>query len=117
MAPNAADGNGDTGNDADQGSVASHINTVVQAYNSLTVDDQASCSQITYIRHLSELEVMEDPAMNFPLGLWDFHIECDTPGSTAFIEIYLDKVYETSGWKYYKHLEVTPGQWEYVDCF
>lgn len=99
-APNAADQNDDASKDQTQDSAASHVNVETDVYNSFT--SGGTCSQIRHLRSKTEASVLDDAGIHFPVGLWDFEIHCDSPGDTADIKIYLDQVYDTTTWKYYK---------------
>jgi len=73
----------------------------------------ATCN--TFIQVDSQLEsdqVVEHPPRDYPLGLWDFQLECAAAGQSADIVIYLDRLYNTDGWRYHKHDAFNE---EYVD--
>ena len=106
-ARNRADENNDAELDSEQGAVASYVNPIVAEYNSFTVSGE--CHQIELIKSRTENELLEDEELEFPVGLWDYQISCinsdTTPniGATAIVKIYLDKLYDTTDWVFYKY--------------
>jgi|GEM_PF-2918660 len=103
-AQNAGDGNGDGVLDAIQNEVTSIPNVLNTQYNSLQIVNTAACSQIAEFDSLREVTLAtQDQSQNYPLGLWDFAINCAVPGTTVDIIIYLDRVYDTSEWTYKKY--------------
>jgi len=108
-AANNGDGNNDGILDAIQNEVSSIPNIENTRYNTLSIKNPSdSCNQIQFFASKSESDLsQQDPRYLYDFGLWDFEILCDAPWSTADIQIYLDKTYDTSSWEYRKYDEVT----------
>ncbi len=106
---NDGDGNNDGQLDAVQNSVSSLPNVENAGYNTLEISNPwDSCDQIQFFASKEESTLAtQDPDFLYDLWLWDFEIGCDTPWSTANIQIYLDTTYDTSAWTYRKYNEVS----------
>lgn len=97
-APNGGDGNGDGTADYLQNDVTSLPNPVSNgAYNTVAV---TGCNSLSNVSIVSEKTLSsQDVVHEYPLGLFKFDISCLTPGATANVKIYYDKVYDTSSWQ------------------
>lgn len=83
--PNDGDANNDGIADSEQTNVASFVNPVTNKYAALEVSD--TCT----IRSASadaESASSKDTAFDYPLGLMNFSLVCDTPGLTADVTQY-----------------------------
>ncbi len=104
--PNAGDGNGDGVTDAEQDAVTSIPNAENTFYNTLEIP--GACADTNGFASRTEISLPTlDPSADYPLGLWEFELDCGVPGETADILIYLDKVYDTSTWIYKKYDNAT----------
>jgi hypothetical protein len=109
LAPNR-DGNGDGVVDFVQRYVTTQANSFTDAYTTLALDNVA-CRSITAFNVVAESSLAtEDTGYDYPAGLNDFTIDCETPGASTTITIYYDKVYDTSEWVYRKFINN-----EYID--
>jgi 5-hydroxyisourate hydrolase-like protein (transthyretin family) len=96
------DGNGDGIRDALQSSVATKPNPMTGEYATLEVTGDCNVVNGYVIIRESELEV-QDEEYTYPVGLNDFNLRCGTPGESATVKIYYDKVYNTADWKFKKY--------------
>ena len=109
LAPNR-DGNGDGVPDFVQRYVTTQANSFTDAYTTLALDNVA-CRSITAFDVVAESTLStEDTGYDYPAGLNDFTIDCETPGASTTITIYYDTVYDTSDWAYRKFINN-----EYID--
>lgn len=106
--PNLWDWNWDWILDSLQTNVSSLVNTKTSTYNSLSLT-WSNCRYISKFEHVLENNLSTQDPLNrkYPLWLWNINIECINPWDTASISVYLDDLYDTSGWIYRKYNEVT----------
>lgn len=96
-APNNGDGNDDGTVDFLQDDVTSLPNPVIaNAYNTI---ESATCSSLSNVDIYAESQLSaNDTSFDYPVGLFNFSVDCLTPGATANITIYYDKVYNVATW-------------------
>lgn len=106
--PNWWDWNWDWKLDSTQPNVTSIVNINNSKYNSLSLT-WSDCRYISKFENISENNLSTKDPLNrsYPLWLWNINIECINPWDTAYISIYLDNLYDTSGWGYRKYNETT----------
>lgn len=92
--PNNGDANHDSVPDSEQGGVVSFLNTTTSAYNTLVVLG-ADCDVISELSSAAGAASLQ--------GVLSFTVDCDSPGQTAQVKLYLDKQYDYSNWKVNKH--------------
>jgi large repetitive protein len=111
--PNNGDSNGDGIQDSRQQNVAAKPNpNLAGEYITLAVDPNSNCPDIRDYYFKSEPQLAnQDGSFEYPLGLFGFKLKCKAPGDSANVTIYLDKVYNTSAWKYRKYNTVN-GQYK-----
>lgn len=96
-AANFGDGNGDGIDDYLQSNVTSLPNSVTGGYNTIA---STGCNELSNVSTKAESQLSaSDTAYDYPVGLFNFSVNCLSPGGTANITIYYDKVYDTSTWK------------------
>lgn len=83
--PNNGDANNDGTADSEQTNIASFVNPVTGKYATLEVSD--TCTIRTAAAD-SEPTSNSDTAFNYPLGLMNFSLACDTPGETVDVTQY-----------------------------
>lgn len=95
---NNGDGNGDGIPDHQQDNVTSLPNGVINgAYNTLEIE---GCDSLSDVAIYAESELgSTDDTYEYPVGLFNFDINCLAPGDTATVTVFYDKVYDTSAWK------------------
>lgn|GEM_PF-3275751 len=98
LAPNGGDANGDGTPDFSQNNVASSINPATNAYT--TVEATGGTIVSSAILREADLAV-QSPTIDFPVGLNTFTLAVQSSGATASVRVIYDKVYDTSGWKFY----------------
>lgn len=98
-APNDGDGNDDGTPDHLQNDVTSLPNPVVGggAYTTLQVEGCLGLEDVSISAEASLSE--QDEEHDYPVGLLNFEAYCLTPGETANITIFYDKIYDTSTWQ------------------
>lgn len=92
--PNSGDANYDGTPDAQQAGVASFLNSKTNAYNTL-VTLGTDCEVVDGLTSAASTTSVQ--------GVWSFTIDCDSPGQTAQVKLYLDKQYDFSNWKVNKY--------------
>lgn len=97
-APNLGDGNGDGTEDYLQDNVTSLVNPVTGGYGTL-VSGGGSCESLSSVSVKAESELSAtDPSKDYPVGLFNFSVNCLAPGGTAQITVFYDRVYDTTNW-------------------
>lgn len=92
LAPNG-DGNNDGIADKLQAGVVTVQNSLTGEYTTLAVS--GDCDEVTSFAILPEAgQSILDPQYEYPLGLADFTLSCDTLGGSANVTLYYDKVYD-----------------------
>lgn len=96
-APNNGDGNDDGTVDFLQDDVTSLPNPVIaNAYNTI---ESATCTSLSDVDIFAENQLSAtDVSYDYPVGLFNFSVDCLTPGATANITIYYDRAYNVSSW-------------------
>lgn len=96
-APNNGDGNDDGTVDFLQDDVTSLPNSVISnAYNTI---EASTCTSLSNVDIFAENQLSKsDTNFDYPVGLFNFSVTCLTPGATANIKIYYDRVYDVSKW-------------------
>ena len=110
--PNSGDANNDGTPDTEQGNVVSYINPVTGKYAALEVSD--SCTIISSTIAGESANASADVGFDYPAGLMNFRLDCDTPGFTADVSQYYSELDASSyvGRKYNstnKSYQVIPG--------
>ena len=96
-ATNFGDGNGDGTSDYLQSGVSSLPDTVSGGYSTVA---ETGCTGLSNVATYAESQLSaSDTVYDYPVGLHNFHITCASPGATASVKVYYDKVYDTSTWK------------------
>ena len=95
------DGNGDGVADADQRSVASVANLAGDDFHTLG-SVGATCTDITELALVSEDAANPDPNFSYPVGLFNFTVECENSGEAATVTIFFDDQYDTADWQWRK---------------
>jgi hypothetical protein len=97
-AGNFGDGNGDGTDDYLQNDVTSLPNPVTGKSNTLAASG-SGCNAQSSVSVKAENQLSKvDQTYDYPQGLFNFTVNCGTPGATANITVYYDKVYDTSTW-------------------
>lgn len=100
-APNSGDGNGDGIKDSLQTSVVSKKNSITNGNLTMVVSE--NCTYVKGLTINKEADLTKlDATYDYPLGIFGFQLKCQTPGQTATVEFYFDKVYDTTNWKWRK---------------
>lgn len=103
-APNGGDANNDGVSDATQSNVASLVSPLTGEYVALRIEGE--CAVIESVRILAEEELaVSDQNNEYPQGLFDFAIRCETPGESASVEIIFDADYDVQSWVYRQNQE------------
>ena len=100
------DGNGDGVDDSSQASVTSTPNLDDDDFHTIESSGD-DCSQVSEFTIAPESPTSSDGGYDYPLGLFDFTVECDEVGARANITIYLDEQYNTSDWVWRKYDSAT----------
>ena len=95
------DGNGDGVADAAQSSVASVANLAGDDFHTLG-SVGATCTDITELALVSEDAANPDPNFSYPVGLFNFTVECENSGEAATVTIFFDDQYDTADWQWRK---------------
>ena len=95
------DGNGDGVADADQRSVASVANLAGDDFHTLG-SVGATCTDITELALVGEDAANPDPNFSYPVGLFNFTVECENSGEAATVTIFFDDQYDTADWQWRK---------------
>ena len=72
--------------------------TNTQRFHSLAVN----AGRISQFRNQTEATIADDPAHEYPLGLYEFTAQT-APNATTSVVLYLDETYDTSDWVYRKY--------------
>jgi hypothetical protein len=100
------DGNGDGTADKLQSDVTSTLNPVTGKHTTLAV--AGDCNTVTDMTVVPEATLSHlDTGYDYPLGLNDFTLDCSTPGGSATVTVYYDKVYDTTNWNIRKFIDAT----------
>lgn len=97
-APNSGDGNGDGTADKLQSNVSSLPNSAASDEGAYVTLQTEGCTTITSISMNGESSYGDDDTYDYPVGLADFTVDCESAGDTATITLYYDKAYDTSTW-------------------
>jgi hypothetical protein len=109
---NAWDGNGDGIQDSQQIHVAGTPNPLTGQYS--TLEASWSCQIVDNFDIISEnTQSSQDSLYDYPLGLGNFKLQCNTLWWTGSVTLYYDRVYDTSRWEWRKYNSVT-GQYANV---
>ncbi len=109
---NAWDGNGDGIQDSQQINVAGSPNPLTGQYS--TLEASWTCHIVDDFNIIAEnTQSSQDSLYDYPLGLGNFTLHCDTPGWTGAVTLYYDRVYDTSRWEWRKYSTLT-GQYANV---
>ena len=102
QANNGGDGNGDGIPDVLQSSVASRTNSVTGKSMTLA-SSNANCGVINSLAGIAESTLgAQDVRYDYPVGIFDYEINCTNPGDTTTVSIYLDQNYDTTDWVFRK---------------
>ena len=90
-------GNGDNNDDgtpdSEQAEVVTIANPVLEGYVAIEIDSDDGCNALSEVSAIDESDyVNPDPDYNYPAGLFNFVAVCDSPGDTARVSIYFDRV-------------------------
>lgn len=97
--PNDGDANNDGTPDSEQTNVASFVNPVTGKYATLEVSDSCTIRSATAD---AESASSKDAAFDYPLGLMNFSLICDTPGATIDVsQFYYDSTLTSTSFRKY----------------
>ena len=100
-APNG-DGNGDGILDSTQSEVTSIPNPITGAHTTLEVSN--GCLIISGFEVVAESSLsVADPDYDYPVGLNDFVLTCNSPGDSAQVVFYYDQEYDATDWAFKKY--------------
>ncbi|MDO8265788.1 MAG: choice-of-anchor U domain-containing protein, partial [Candidatus Saccharibacteria bacterium] len=101
--PLGTDVNNNSVLDSEESTVATNYNSVAGVYVTSVISN--CTSGFSSVSDISENSLnKQDSTYDYPLGLRQFRAVCSSPGLTASITQYFDKVYDTSSWVYRKYI-------------